>query len=215
MNDRINKTIAFLKQAFNKCPYFQDKPNEMNYRIEHSFRVANIGKEIAEKENMNVEAMVIGCLLHDVSYCEEFNSDEDWLNHGRRAAFISRPFLESLGYDKELVEEICYGIAIHVDDEADFAGNRTPFALTIGEADNIDRFDTYRIYENLTHNNFRDLLLTEKLEKVVSILEKLGKYKSIAISTKTGKEMWVDKITFQEQFFIKLQKQLNNSDIIN
>ena len=43
------------------------------YRLAHSYRVANIGKEIAEKEGLNVENLIIACLLHDVSYCTPFN----------------------------------------------------------------------------------------------------------------------------------------------
>ncbi|WP_154555633.1 HD domain-containing protein [Holdemanella porci] len=33
----------------------------------HSYRVVNIGKEFAEKEGLNVEDLMIACLLHDVS----------------------------------------------------------------------------------------------------------------------------------------------------
>lgn len=33
-----------------------------------------------------------------------------------------------LDINKSKIDEICYGIAIHVDDKADFAGERTPFA---------------------------------------------------------------------------------------
>lgn len=40
------------------------------YRLAHSYRVVNIGKEIAEKEGLNVEDLMIACLLHDVSYFE-------------------------------------------------------------------------------------------------------------------------------------------------
>ncbi|MSS55956.1 HD domain-containing protein [Holdemanella biformis] len=37
------------------------------YRLAHSYRVVNIGKEFAEKEGLNVEDLMIACLLHDVS----------------------------------------------------------------------------------------------------------------------------------------------------
>ena len=39
----------------------------------HSYRVVNIGKEIAEKEGLNVEDLMIACLLHDAS--EAYMSD--------------------------------------------------------------------------------------------------------------------------------------------
>ena len=139
----------FLRRKFDGSEYFSDKPYEKEYRYEHSVRVANIGKYIAEKEGLDAEAMVVACLLHDISYCGKFKDSEDYRNHGRYSAKIARPFLEELGFEPDVIEDICYGIAIHADDKADFDGKRTAFALTVGDADNIDRFDAYRIFENL------------------------------------------------------------------
>ena len=72
--------------------------------------------------------MTIACLLHDVSYCRAMLDQDTWKDHGRSSARIARPFLESLGLEPGAVEEMCYGIAIHVDDAADFPGERTAFA---------------------------------------------------------------------------------------
>ena len=116
----IKKTEAFLKETFAASTYLQNNPTERDYRLEHSYRVANITKAIAEAEGFNVTYAVIAGLLHDVAYCEEMETREDRMNHGRRSATIARPFLESLGLSADAVNEICYGIAIHVDDEADF-----------------------------------------------------------------------------------------------
>src|SRR5690625_5120751 len=102
-------------------------------------RVAYIGRQIAKGEGFDQEVLVIGCLLHDLSYVQYFVEEDDWLNHGRNAAKLARPFLETLSLSSAQVDEICYGIAIHVDDEADFKGERSPLALSIGDADNIDR----------------------------------------------------------------------------
>ena len=148
--DFISKTEAFLKQKFDDSKYFAEHADEKAYRLEHSYRVANIGRQIAAKEGFDETEMVIACLLHDVSYCEDFD-DDGWKDHGRNAAKIARPFLEELGLAQDRINDMCYGIAIHVDDEADFEGERTPFALTVGDADNIDRFDAYRIHEGLCY----------------------------------------------------------------
>lgn len=215
MDNKIKKTEEFLKCIFDESPYFKLHEDEKNYRIEHSYRVANIGKEIAIKEGFNVEALVIGCLLHDISYSIEFKNEDDWVNHGRKSAIIARDFLEELGLESDIIDEICFGIAIHVDDEADFQGERTPFALSIGEADNIDRFDAYRIYENLQNLGFDKMTLKEKQEKVVSMLERLNKFKCEEFITRTSTELWNSKIDFQIDFFNKLKKQLENSGYIN
>lgn len=215
MNNRIKQTEEFLKLKLEESSYFKLHEDAKRYRIEHSYRVANIGKEIAEKEGFNVEAFVIGCLLHDVSYCLEYKNDNDWVNHGRYSAKIARPFLESIGIHKEQIEEICYGISIHVDDKSDFQGEKTPFAQSIGDADNIDRFDAFRIFENLKNMNFDKITLDEKKEKVNSILKNLNKYKSLSFATETATVLWKKKIEFQIQFFNNLKSQIENSEEVN
>ena len=55
----IELTKEFLKKKFDESEYFADKKTEKDYRFEHSIRVANIGKIIAEKEGMDVDAMII------------------------------------------------------------------------------------------------------------------------------------------------------------
>ena len=200
----ITKTENFLKQKFDDSAYFKSHPDEKAYRLEHSYRVANIGREIAEREGFDVTEMVMACLLHDVSYCEDFD-DDCWKDHGRNAAKIARPFLLELGLPQDRVNDMCYGIAIHVDDEADFEGERTPFALTIGDADNIDRFDAYRIHEMLVHDKFLEKSFEEKTELVNTRIEKLKKAMQMELGTKTAEEIWADRIEYYIGFYEKLQ----------
>ncbi len=210
----ITKTENFLKQKFDNSAYFKDHPDEKAYRLEHSYRVANIGKEIAEKEGFDVTEMVMACLLYDVSYCEDFD-DDGWKDHGRNAARIARPFLLELGLPQDRVNDMCYGIAIHVDDEADFEGERTPFALSVGDADNIDRFDAYRIHEGLVYEKFLEKSFEEKVNFVNTRIEKLGKAMQMELGTKTAEEIWTERIAYYISFYEKLQKQFSNSTAIN
>ena len=212
MNNNIEKTKAFLLQRFDESPYYADHEDEKAYRLEHSMRVANLGERIARAENLDVEALVIACLLHDVSYCKEFKNREDKLNHGRRSAAIARPFLESLDLEPERVQEICYGIAIHVDDQADFEGERTPLAISVSDADNLDRFDAYRIYIDLEWKAFSKMPIAEKKETVTNTLEKLEKYLQVEFGTSFATKLWVERITFYRTFYQKLLTQLERSD---
>ena len=136
------------------------------------------------------------------------------MNHGRRSAAIARPFLESLDLPTDAVNEICYGIAIHVDDEADFQWERTPFCETIGDADNIDRFDVYRIYESLQFIQFSKMPLAEKQSRVDSIMEKLTRYKEMKLGTETAKKLWLQRLDYQLGFYAKLKAQLDNSTAV-
>ena len=210
----IKKTEAFLKETFAASTYLQNNPTERDYRLEHSYRVANIAKAIAEAEGFNVTYAVIAGLLHDVAYCEEMVTREDRMNHGRRSAAIARPFLESLDLPTDAVNEICYGIAIHVDDEADFQWERTPFCETVGDADNIDRFDAYRIYETLEYLKFSKMNLADKQEKVASTIEKLNRFKEMKLGTATAKNLWIQRLDYYIGFYEKLKAQLDNSTAV-
>ena len=212
--EMIAKTEAFLKHTFAGSSYLQANPTESAYRLEHSYRVANIAKEIAVAEGFDVTYAVIAGLLHDIAYCEEMQKREDRMNHGRRSAAIARPFLESLGLPADAVNEICYGIAIHVDDESDFQWERTPFCETVGDADNIDRFDAYRIYETLEYLKFSEMSLTDKREKVVSTIDRLTKYKEMKLGTATAKNLWIQRLDYYIGFYEKLNAQLDNSTTV-
>ena len=203
----------FLRDKFDGGEYFSDKPSEKEYRYEHSIRVANIGRYIAEKEGLDAGAMAVACLLHDVSYCGTFKDREDYRNHGRYSAKIARPFLKELGFEPDVIEDICYGIAIHVDDKADFDGERTAFALTVGDADNIDRFDAYRIFENLKWVKYDEMSIEEKREHTEKAIDKLRKYKDLEFATKTGQELWREKLDFQIAFYQRLKRQIEISEI--
>lgn len=208
----ISKTENFLKETFDNSEFLNAHPSDKEYRLQHSYRVANIGKKIAQAEGFDVTETVIACLLHDISYCETFQDfEKDWKNHGRSAARIARPFLEGLGLESDCINDICYGIAIHVDDEADFEWERTPFAETVGDADNIDRFDVYRIYESLQYCKFSEMSFAEKQEKVDSMLKRLHELKEMKLGTKTAEMIWKERIAYYISFYEKLKEQLANS----
>ena len=209
--EMIAKTEAFLKETFSNSTYLQSDLAGRDYRLEHSYRVANIAKQIAEAEGFDVTCAVIGGLLHDIAYCEEMKEKADWKNHGRRSAAIARPFLETLGLGETAVNEICYGIAIHVDDEADIQWERTAVSETVGDADNIDRFDAYRIYETLDCLKFSEMKLEEKREKVTSTIVRLTEYKEMKLGTETAKNLWIQRLDYYIGFYEKLRAQLNNS----
>ena len=208
MTERIRKTEEFLRKKLAESTYYIKKPESGAYRLEHSIRVARIAGEIARAEGMDEEAAIIAGLLHDVSYCMEFDSDDSWKNHGRTSARIARPFLESLGLSAGVVDEICYGLAIHVDDKADFDGERTAFAVTVGDADNIDRFDAYRVYETLENAGYSRMSFAEKCTLTEKTLERLEQFAKMELATAAATALWRERIGFYREFYLRLQAQL-------
>lgn len=208
MTERVGKTLEFLQERFESTDYFRKEPGAKNYRFEHSVRVARICAQIARAEGMKEELATIAGLLHDVGYGADFPEDYDWKNHGRDGAHIARPFLESLGLSGEEVQDICYAIAIHVDDKADFAWSRTAFSETVGDADNIDRFDVYRIYETVKYKGFEDQPLNGRTEWLRLRLEQLEKLYRMSFGTPTATALWKEKVSYQIDFYTRLLNQM-------
>lgn len=206
----VRRTEDYLRAMLDRGRFLSANPPEKRYRLEHSYRVANLGRQIAQSEGFDETELVIACLLHDVSYCEDFG-ETGWAEHGRRSAYLSRPFLESLGLAPDRIDEICYAIAIHVDDRADFPGERTPFALSVGDADNIDRFDVYRIHETLCRDRFLELSPEEKRDYLEQRLPRLRELSGMQMGTKTAEALWDKRLSFYIRFFEKLLSQLKCS----
>lgn len=209
-------TAKFLKDELSKMiELFPEEKRAIEYRYEHSLRVASIALDIAKKEGLDEDRCYIGALLHDLGYSVPYDNPKEYVNHGRIGAKLARPFLESLGYSEEEVNEICYGIAIHVDDKADFEGKRTALAVTIGDADNIDRYDAFRIHDRLTWVDYKNLSLEKQKEHVDTVLSSLNKYLDYECATRTATLMWKEKISFQLEFYNRLKKQIENSTVKN
>lgn len=210
MKNRIQRTMDYVHNLFFGSDIVTELTNEeLLYRWEHTLRVAAIGQTIAKAEGLNEEALVIACLLHDVSYCK-FDKQLDWNEHGHISEIISRPFVESLGFDRDIANDILYGISSHVTDVGNFEWQSNTFTASVGDCDNIDRFDVFRIYDTLHSVNFRDKTLDEQKTFVNKVRARQNKLYNMELTTPTATRLWREEITFWIEFFTRLDKQLNS-----
>lgn len=210
----IQKTEAFLKEAFANCEFYREHPADGEYRLQHSYRVAHAAREIARREGLDEEGLVIAGLLHDVGYSLPFESEENWQEHGRMSARLARPFLEQLELAPQLVQEICYGIAIHVDGKADFPGEDTAFALSVGDADDVDRFDAYRIYDAMEYGDFRNLKIDSKRRWLQEKLDWINWRLGEKSGTETARQMIAERLLYQKEYYERVLYQMEHSETI-
>jgi uncharacterized protein len=163
------------------------------YRWEHTQRVAQYGKVIAETDGANVELVVAACLLHDIAWFD--TNSETSREHGRIGAEIAQPFLEGLEYSPAHVENICYSIATHVDEESP----TTIEARIVSDADNVDRFGPYRVLQWC----FSDISNYEGLaDKLKERVQRLEQYREKNLMfTPTGRQLFAEQLDLQIQFF--------------
>ena len=179
-----------------------------SYRFRHTLRVAELGRRIARAEGLSEDALVVGCLLHDLAYTEVMPDEAAWRGHGRRSAALARPFVETLALPDADREALLFGIAIHVDDVSGFPGERSPLACSIGDCDNLDRFDVYRVYEQLERVGFSTLDADAQRAFVAKAQAHLRHCENAPVSTATARALWQDRLAFQNEFYRRLSAQL-------
>ncbi|MBC8333587.1 MAG: HD domain-containing protein [Anaerolineae bacterium] len=195
---RFAKIAEFVQERLNNME--QNNPSEWHnpkYRWNHTLRVAQYGKQIAEEEGADVELVITACLLHDVAH---FDPMENHREHGRIGATLSRPLLEKLGYNPEEIDNICYAIASHVDGKSDFEHPHTLEAQCLTDADNIDRFGAYRILQWCAPEMGDFGVLAEKLRKRIKQLKKYREADQI-METYTGDRLFKEQVERQIEFF--------------
>jgi HD superfamily phosphohydrolase YqeK len=199
-DERIEKiaefVVARLEEIASKYPSPEHDPV---YRWEHTQRVAQYGMQIAQAEGADEEVVVIACLLHDVAH---FDPLENYKDHGREGARISRPLLEELGYPQETIEAICYAIAVHVDGEADFDHPHTLEADIVSDADNIDRFGALRALQWCAPKMEDFPALAENLRQRVAHL--VGYLEKNPLETSPGQALFARQLERQIAFFREL-----------
>lgn len=179
-----------------------------SYRFRHTLRVAELGRRIARAEGLSEDALVVGCLLHDLAYSEVMPDEAAWRGHGRRSAALARPFVETLALPDADREALLFGIAIHVDNVSGFPGERSPLACSIGDCDNLDRFDVYRVYEQLERVGFSTLDADAQRAFVAKAQAHLRHCENAPVSTATARALWQDRLAFQNEFYRRLSAQL-------
>lgn len=167
----IDGAYDLLKDILNPIPERYD----MIYRYEHTMRVVEIGKRIANESMLDEEALVIACLLHDIGYPECKTIDE-LKEHPRISAEIASIFLTNIGYDTKKVYQICDAIRIH-DYTDNIPKDVTSFELSVRDADDIDRYGIMRAIikiNSLIGENDKDTIVKNcerELEKVKKVKE--------------------------------------------
>ncbi len=191
-------THTYLTESYQKRSK-KDKANldrylsGVDYRWQHTLRVAQFGKVIAENEAADVELVVAACLLHDIAWFDTDASNSR--EHGRIGAEKAQLILENQGFNRKQIKNICYSIASHVDED----NPETSEARIVSDADNVDRFGPYRILQWC----YSDIGDYEKLAaKLNERIQRLEQYREEnPLYTLTGQQLFAEQLNLQLRFF--------------
>lgn len=203
MKTILRETEKYLYEYLSKADYEQ---HEIDYRYEHSLRVANIGLKLAEMENANKKVVVIGCLLHDLGkFDTKINRD-----HGRISATVARTFLEKFDLSDKEIGDICYAIATHVDGESGYEYEDILEAKIVTDADNIDRYSSSKIKQSRIWE-LNDPIKSIKA-KINTLEERIDQHKQFLekgiLQTPSGNQLFKEKLKLQIYFNTELLNDL-------
>jgi HD superfamily phosphodiesterase len=193
---RLEEIARFVRDRLHEVARQRGDPNlDPEYRWQHTLRVGHYGRMIAEAEGAEVPLVIAACLLHDVAHFDQ----DDWKEHGRLGARISRPLLDDLGFSAEERENICYSVAVHVDGRAGFEHPETLESKVVSDADNVDRFGAYRLVQWCTAGGVSYAGLITKLRQRLQTLEDYRGRR--VMETETGHHLFNRHLDLQIAFF--------------
>ena len=186
------------------------EPAHGRYRYTHTLRVAELGRRIARAEGLDEEMLVLACLLHDVGYVR-CQTQEDYIDHGRLSAGMAAEFLAAQGYDPAKAESVCYGIRIHTLEEEKHPRPATVLENSVGDADNLDRFDAYRFYEGLHGADLAAMDCTALRDYAARRAAAHRRLNELPFATAFAAALWRQKLAQNEAFYNDLQAQMETT----
>jgi len=205
--EKIKKEVRDKLQGVDSC-----------HELEHTERVYNLAMSIGREEKADLEILGLAAIMHDIARKEQDESGGK-IDHAERGAELAAGILEKYNFSKEKIEAIIHCVRTHR-----FRKNNTPRTLEakiLYDADKLDSIGAIGIGRAFSfsghigskvHDKNVDVEKTKELSPDDSAYrEYLIKLKHIKdrILTSGGKKIAKDRHFFMEQFFDRLNKEVD------
>lgn len=157
--DILNGLISEYKQLFENVWEFG---GGYGFRYHHGVRVMKYCQKIAEyprfkEENLNINALLIAALLHDIGKIEAVNKNGQLvydnyggISHDALGAKIAPKYLSKYIKDQKLIDLICLIIS---EQESKVTPTRIESRI-IKDADRLDHYGVLHLWCSITHANY-------------------------------------------------------------
>lgn len=187
---------------------------------EHTKRVYNLSIHIARKESVDIEILKLAAILHDIGRPEQDRLNGK-IDHAEKGAILASKILKKHNLEEDKINRIIHCIESHR-----FRNNRAPQskeAKILFDADKLDAIGATGIGRAFLfagevgaklHNKDVDIEKTEPYTKEDTayreFMVKLRKLKDRML-TKEGKKMAEERHDFMEEFFDRLNKEVEGN----
>ena len=187
---------------------------------EHTERVYNLTMHIGKIEGADLEILALASLLHDIGRKEQDES-RGKIDHAIRGAEMAKEILEKRGLNEKEVQKICHCIEAHRSKNSTVP--ETLEAKVLYDADKLDAIGAIGIGRAFSfaghigakvHNKGVDLSKTETYsieDTAWREYELTLKFIKNKMFTDEGKRLAEERHNFMEQFFDRLNKEVDGS----
>ncbi len=205
----IDKIILKAKDFFDQ--------SRGSHGWDHTLRVHNLAINIARLEHANMEIVRIASILHDIARNKEDESNGA-VCHAVLGASMAKQFLKEFDLEEDIINDVCYSIETHR-----YRDNRAPNTLeakVLFDADKLDSIGATGIGRAFLfageigaslHNDKEAIAQAEAYTREdTAYREYMVKLRFLRdnMYTDTGKKMALSRHQFMEEFFDRLNKEV-------
>lgn len=139
--ERYREMLEYVEQCLQLPRNSSVGKTSIDYkRFEHTKRVTSwairlyLSCDEKERARVNLDSLMVATIFHDSGY----NSCQDMADHGNEGARIAAEYLESVGYERDQIVEICDLIAHHSRKDLLKSGDISGSLVILMEADWLD-----------------------------------------------------------------------------
>jgi len=185
---------------------------------EHTERVYNLATHIGKKERADFEVLELAAILHDIARKEE-NESSGKIDHAKLGSVLAKDILERYGFSKEKIDAITHCIETHR-----YRKSKTPEtkeAKILYDSDKLDSIGAIGIGRAFSFAGRLGAKVHDKnidIEKAKEYSADDSAYREYLVklrylkdkmTTKEGKKIAKERHEFMEQFFNRINKEVD------
>ena len=211
----------------------RERLKDRSHDFEHTKRVYKIALKLAKHyPNVNLLALRLAALLHDIAREEEDRDKTGRVDHAIRSAEIAREILQNLGVESSIIESVVHAIETHR-----FKKNRKPRTIEaklLFDADKIDvlgavgiarcfmtagrygqnpwelDFDPEKyVRENMPTGRIKNISKHNPYKEFVIKLVKVPE----RMQTEVGRKVAEERLKFMMEFFERFKREVKVEDM--
>jgi uncharacterized protein len=188
------------------------------HELEHTERVYNLAMHIGKKENADLDVLALAALLHDIARKEQDES-KGKIDHAVRGAQMAKEILERYNLPKEKLENILHCIKAHR--YRNDVAPETIEAKVLYDSDKLDSIGAIGTGRNFSFAGHLGAKVHDKnvnLDKSAEYTVDDTAFREYTVKlryikdkmlTNEGKRIAEGRHKFQEEFFERLNKEVN------